>query len=911
MAERNIDVRVRLKGADTFKQGMKGVEQSMSWLDVTKGILGSQVIQKAFQELTQLITSSVDASIKFESAMAGLQKTANMSDTALRNMGEQIMELSERVPMSSTEIAKLADTVAHLGLQRDQILPFTEVMIALGEATDMTAEQASTALAQLANVMGTTSAEYERLGSTIFELGRSSATTESAIVEMASAMAGSASLVGMSEADVLAFSAALSSIGVEAASGATSVQKLATRFELMVASGSDELERFAGVAGMTAEQFAESWSADPASTMASFITGLGDLDSVGGSAIATLNDLGIKEVRLTRNIAGMAAAGDLLNRSLETSRQAWQDNTALAEATGIAYGTTAARLEMAQNAVENTKIAAGDFFKETKVGLAELNADNAKVIRDMITDNSLKAQIDDINQRYDATGKTLSNVRDQAQNLVQSLGQLGSPENLDMQGLETYEATMGALIKLMPDVADLYNSTTHEIDGGVDALGQFVQKQYEVKASANDLARTSESVEAYSDAYAKLTELREQQALALAEYQDAQADYNALLNEGYSVEEAMASSEKQRLDKAYEGYRQITDAVDEGTQYLDQFVYLADDAITASNNMSAAISSIGSTADAQGDGITRLEGTLKTASAEAAQIIADFDAALEEAKKNVDKVFKEPFGGMGKVEARGTNSVVEALEKQQEYAENYVKWLEKAKELGASDGLLAQLSDGSEGSASVLKGIVEDNGATIDELNEKYASVQTAKDIMATAMADAATQASQRLSEIDSTIQGIVDAADKSGAASANMRSTMQGIISSIDSQLGPLRARVSQVNQLISQIGNAGGGTDGSHAAGLSYVPFDGYLAQLHRGEMVLTALEAKAYRAEQFANYGMVPRLQQMSNVNNNQKTVTSQVTNNFNFGGVTTHRESDVDHLARELNSLIKRDQKLVGA
>ena len=50
--------------------------------------------------------------------------------------------------------------------------------------------------------------------------------------------------------------------------------------------------------------------------------------------------------------------------------------------------------------------------------------------------------------------------------------------------------------------------------------------------------------------------------------------------------------------------------------------------------------------------------------------------------------------------------------------------------------------------------------------------------------------------------------------------------------------------------------------------------------------------------------------NNINNNQKTVTSQVTNNFNFGGVTTHRESDVDHLARELNSLIKRDQKLVG-
>ena len=909
MAERNIDVRVRLKGADTFKQGMKGVEQSMSWLDVTKGILGSQVIQKAFQELTQLITSSVDASIKFESAMAGLQKTASLSDTALAEMGLRIMELSERVPMSSTEIAKLADTVAHLGLQRDQILPFTEVMIALGEATDMTAEQASTALAQLANVMGTTSAEYERLGSTIFELGRSSATTESAIVEMASAMAGSASLVGMSEADVLAFSAALSSIGVEAASGATSVQKLATQFELMTASGSEDLEKFASVAGMTAEQFTEAWSADPASVMASFITGLGQLDETGGSAIATLNDLGIKEVRLTRNIAGMAAAGDLLNRSLETSRQAWQDNTALAEATSIAYNTTASRLQIAQNAVENMKIAAGDFFKETKVEFAEVSAETAKSLRNSITDSSLQRQIDRINSKYDATGKALATARDQAMNLVQTLADMGSPEGLDSQGLETYEATMGALIKMVPEAAALFDNSTHAINGDADALREVVQQQYEVANSANDLQRSSESVEAYSQKVKTLGQLREQQALALAELNAAEAEYTKYL-ETHTANEALNSEELARLDKAHEAYNSISKDVSEAEDHLSRFVYLEDDAIAAADNMSAAISSVGSTADAQGDGITRLEGKLKTASAEAAQIIADFDAALEEAKKNVDKVFKEPFGGMGKVEARGTNSVVEALEKQQEYAENYVKWLEKAKELGASDDLLSQLSDGSEGSASVLKGIVEDNGATIDELNEKYASVQAAKDTMAAAMADAASQASARMAEVESAVQGMVDAADQSSTASANASSTIQGLIDGIDSNIGKLRAKVSEVNSLMAQLAS-GGGADGSHAAGLSYVPFDGYLAQLHRGEMVLTALEAKAYRAEQFANYGMVPRLQQMSNINNNQKTVTSQVTNNFNFGGVTTHRESDVDHLARELNSLIKRDQKLVGA
>lgn len=42
----------------------------------------------------------------------------------------------------------------------------------------------------------------------------------------------------------------------------------------------------------------------------------------------------------------------------------------------------------------------------------------------------------------------------------------------------------------------------------------------------------------------------------------------------------------------------------------------------------------------------------------------------------------------------------------------------------------------------------------------------------------------------------------------------------------------------------NTGGGKDGSHAGGLNYVPYNNYVASLHRGEMVLTSAEATEYR-------------------------------------------------------------------
>jgi hypothetical protein len=43
----------------------------------------------------------------------------------------------------------------------------------------------------------------------------------------------------------------------------------------------------------------------------------------------------------------------------------------------------------------------------------------------------------------------------------------------------------------------------------------------------------------------------------------------------------------------------------------------------------------------------------------------------------------------------------------------------------------------------------------------------------------------------------------------------------------------------------NVSTNVDGSHANGLGYVPFDGYIGRLHKGEAVLTAEENKAYRA------------------------------------------------------------------
>lgn len=61
------------------------------------------------------------------------------------------------------------------------------------------------------------------------------------------------------------------------------------------------------------------------------------------------------------------------------------------------------------------------------------------------------------------------------------------------------------------------------------------------------------------------------------------------------------------------------------------------------------------------------------------------------------------------------------------------------------------------------------------------------------------------------------------------------------DANSAVIRLR-DRLNELANSAGGGGGGN--KHASGLDYVPYDGYLASLHRGETVLNRAEAAAYR-------------------------------------------------------------------
>lgn len=208
------------------------------------------------------------------------------------------------------------------------------------------------------------------------------------------------------------------------------------------------------------------------------------------------------------------------------------------------------------------------------------------------------------------------------------------------------------------------------------------------------------------------------------------------------------------------------------------------------------------------------------------------------------------------------------LQSQIDYMQEYLDNLEKARSMGYSNDILASLSDGSAESAEYLSGLVN-GGQTpedIEKLNQLYSDVQKKKG----EFTDSLTQ--QKLT-VDQTYQAMVDKAKEAVGelflgeeASSAMTDLVTGLASGLNENESQVAAAVQAIIDDLNRLNSFGisinlgtFGTisftlDGSHATGLDYVPFNGYLAELHEGEGILTAEENRIW--QRFKNGGTASR-------------------------------------------------------
>lgn len=319
----------------------------------------------------------VKSAMSWESAFAGVKKT---NDEVVDSNGNVVYSyadlesglrgLTAQLPASHEEIAGVAEAAGQLGIKSQDVVSFTKTMIDMGESTNLSAEDAASAIAKIANITGLTSDEYQRFGSSVVALGNNFATTESDIVSMANRLAASGTLAGLTNQEILGLATAMSSVGIEAEAGGTAMTQTLAAIESAVAAGGEDLQKFATVAGESSEEFASKWKNKPVEAIQDFIRGLGTLDERGASATMVLDDMGLSGVRQSNMLKSLALAADTMTGAVDLSNRAWNENTALTNEASTRYETTESKLKMLKNQVVDMAIDfGGPFVDALKNGL--------------------------------------------------------------------------------------------------------------------------------------------------------------------------------------------------------------------------------------------------------------------------------------------------------------------------------------------------------------------------------------------------------------------------------------------------------------------------------------------------------------------------------------------------------------
>jgi TP901 family phage tail tape measure protein len=300
--------------------------------------------------LLGIATASVNAEIQFKKTFATVRKTVRGTGEDYARLEAASKKMSTQLAAGTDEINAVMSTAGQLGIATENIESFTKTMIDLGNSTtDLDANTAATEIAKFINIMGTSQKDIDRLGASLAYVGNRYATTEAPIMEMAMRIAGAGKQVGMTEAQVIGVATALSSVGIEAQMGGSAFSKALIKMELAAETGGQSLTDFATVSGMTAEEFKNLWKADPTAAFIAFTKGIAQMDDEGISAIATLQDLGFKEVRLRDTMLRTVSNTRLMEDAVADATRGWQENTALTEMAGKIYATTAAQLTNLKN----------------------------------------------------------------------------------------------------------------------------------------------------------------------------------------------------------------------------------------------------------------------------------------------------------------------------------------------------------------------------------------------------------------------------------------------------------------------------------------------------------------------------------------------------------------------------------
>lgn len=418
--------------------------------------------------------------------------------------------------------------------------------------------------------------------------------------------------------------------------------------------------------------------------------------------------------------------------------------------------------------------------------------------------------------------------------LIDRLDELNAG-GLDDSEISEYNATLQLLCETVPELSDLIDTQTGEIAGGTDALrantaawAQNAKQQAYQQRLTNLYEKYSDTiVEAkkneiqLADTNARLAEVQAQRAEIMESLGDASELYlqkNAELKEQYDE----LSDQEIELREQKELYTEAIQAGNEAVAEAQEAIALETEAINALNGATETNTEAATGSTIAQGALAGAFGAAEQAAKNAAAAAAQETQLTAEASEKVNALaasyanaynaaYSNITGQVGLFDTFAaeigddTATVEQMMERWGQQTQNlgtYTENLQKAAQYGISDGLIAQLSDGTPESEGYLQTIIEkieelggseegmsdDAEKFVGEFNASFEDTQQAKDSFATTVGTMQT-------DLDTALAAMVEA----GELTADQMKTVgtqliNGMIEGMDNKTTDLDRAVRRI---------------------------------------------------------------------------------------------------------------------
>jgi septal ring factor EnvC (AmiA/AmiB activator) len=464
---------------------------------------------------------------------------------------------------------------------------------------------------------------------------------------------------------------------------------------------------------------------------------------------------------------------------------------------------------------------------------------------------------------FAALGAGFSDVESKSSVLQWAVDILGNKTDKTAQEQALWLETCQRLVKTIPSLSRIINTETGEIQGGTDAVKEYIQawEDGQKKLAMYGALQSKESAlsSRFSDlpgleldmalakrrvrnSYQQLKDLYERYGLELGfdqngkvyrnfngyengidnegrallaretdyyenlvkEADDASAAYKAQVE---ALEEAKTAIEeyRQTIDEMPGDVEQAADAVDkfwtDNEENITTVVNAAKDALKEmSDYAEETYKNTVKALDGVAKGFERIE-TPAMKNEKKIKDITDKISALDSKSKTYAKDLAKLNAELAKAgeEKISAQSMGANLAQQAEYMETYLKNLRVAREKGVSDEVLAQLSDGSEESYDYLAELAKAAPGEVEKINTEFERVKKSKEELAKELTGQQLTVDETFKSLSETAKQAVADLDLQKSASDNTGKTVDAVVAVIASKLPSVQ---SAVDSIVAQVG-------------------------------------------------------------------------------------------------------------